>query len=91
MGSGASAKADADEALTKTNNFIGRSLEEQQRVVVDGFRVPVSLVRCRDEMFEMGVDKADVFKQPASAVEVGGRLHRLHPHPSTAFSPTRSL
>lgn len=67
MGSGASAKVEVEE--TKSN-FLGRDLKDQQRVKVDGFSIPVSLVRCRDELFELGVKNSEIFKEPGSANEV---------------------
>ena len=69
MGSGASAPSDTETKETKVH-FMGRPLAKQQLVMVDGFRVPVSLIRCRDELYQQGLGKPDLFKRTCSAPEV---------------------
>ena len=69
MGSGASTPKEGDGNAKKTK-FLGKDLTEQQLVMVDGFRVPVSLVRCRDELYQHGLGRPDLFQQSCSAPEV---------------------
>ena len=70
MGSGASTPQEGEDKGDGVAKFLGRDLSEQQLVMVDGFRVPVSLVRCRDELYQHGLGQKDLFKQECSAPEV---------------------